>query len=769
MKKRSKSETYFQKYLKKMAPVVKEKNAEEIFNALKNGKNSYMRIDRLETSSYDMTWINAIENCIYDLGEIVNNPRETTKTTANLVPVELAKKINSESVQHLASHTQYIKEIDEKGNVVPNKILSINNEEELHTYENRFIATLIRRLVLFIEKRYEFVKQFAHLHDEEILYFKNKSIVNGEEVEIETKIKVKSESETKAAEKSNSYFDRVEKIREYILYYYGSHFMKIMKTDKDVRNPILMTNILRKNPKYHHCYELYRFIEKYDQLGVSYRVDEDASIFSETEMNELNTLMFTNFVALKNKDKSKQSKRVSKVYKPKILTSIDDEPFIYGDLLKGPIQFVRMDEDYQAYLDSKLKNDLPERPTKLEKEYYKDEYAERKENKADRIAKEKLDKRKKKEAIEFDKKAKAIIAQREKEEQERIRREQELLRQEEERRVEAIRQELIKSAMSDASENEEFSEKTANNPVNDEILEEEVAETPIEEEVPTQVEEPVLDAAPVQEEVAPEEIPQPVEESVEEPKEEVVEQQTEESTNEQQVDVVIPVEEQPVEEEPVPEQAEEEPLTETPLELEPELVSEEPVQEQVEEFVPNEEPASKEVIPEPVPAPVEKEKEEPVEEAKEPSKEEKDLEELRRQLVESAKEDSLSENKVEEPAPEVVEEPHKEETAPQQEADVSFVMDGNEHHNPFEGHHLGGSKGPRFIKVKKKHQVEEEVEDEQPVQREKIPGKFVVKAMGGYYVSEETFSVYKSDAYIFDDFNLANDIKMAYGGKVVKL
>ncbi|MCQ2800884.1 MAG: hypothetical protein MJ216_02905, partial [Bacilli bacterium] len=59
-----------------------------------------------------------------------------------------------------------------------------------------------------------------------------------------------------------------------------------------------------------------------------------------------------------------------------------------------------------------------------------------------------------------------------------------------------------------------------------------------------------------------------------------------------------------------------------------------------------------------------------------------------------------------------------------------------------------------------------------PKQKEqlpKIPGKFIVKLMGGYYVNERKLSIYKEDAKIFDDFNLANAIKKNRGGKVIKL
>ena len=448
----------FNKVEEKMNPVLKTKDGAYILECFKNGKNSYMRSDRLESSSFDMTWINKIEECIPDLGDIVNNPRETTKSVSNIVPVELAKKTNAESVRHLASHTQYIKDVTASGSVIPSKILNIANEQDLHTYENRFIATLIRKLMLFIEKRYEFIQKFAPLHDEEVLYFKSKTTIDGAEVEVETKVRVRSESETEVADISNRYVSRINQIRDYVQHFYKSPFMKVMKTDKNVKAPILMTNILRKNVKYHHCYELYRFIEKYDALGIGYKVDDAVQEFNDDEMTQMAKVMTTNYLALKAKDKKKYLKQTSKVYKPRVLTSLDDEPFVYGNLLKGPIEFIRVDQAYLDYLENINKVEMPERPNKQEKEYFKEDVEEKKKAKREKSELEKAVRRKKKEAAEFEKKAKAIIAQREKEEALERQKQEELHRLEEEKKIEAMRQSLIQDAKKLSEEHKEEKE-----------------------------------------------------------------------------------------------------------------------------------------------------------------------------------------------------------------------------------------------------------------------------------------------------------------------
>lgn len=783
----SKKKKIFDKFLARMKTIKQDKYASNLFAALSQGKNSYMRIDRLESSAFDLTWIKAIEDCIYDLGDIVANPKQVTKTVSNIVPVELAKKIGAESVMHLASHTQYIKDITEEGDVVPNKILSMSNEDDIHTYENRFIATLIRRLVLFIEKRYEFVKQFSPLHDEEILFFKTKAIVDGSEVEIETKVKVRSESDTKMADISNKYISRILQIREYVMYFYGSKFMKDFKTERDVRNPIVLTNILRKNPKYHKCYQLFRFIEKYDRLGVSYKVDEDASIFNEQELEEMNTLMFANYLAVKARDRSKQIKSRNHVYKPKILTSIDDEKFIYGDLLSGPIEFVRVDEQYQRYLDEKInRKSIPSHPTKIEKEYYKEEIEEKVERKEDKIALDKLAKRKKKELIEHEKQVQKIIAQREKEERERIARELEEARLAEERRIEAIRQQLIK----DAQENQEEDKKdypveeTPVEEVNNENFEEEELDNDEElEEAPVeQQEEPVVEEVVEQEEVQE----QPIEETSEEVIEQPVEEQPQEAPIEEAEVVEAPAEEQVVEEQPVEqveevieEQPIEEAVEETPEEtIEEEAPAEEPVveeQSQTESTEEDIEAIRQALIQEALNEEVEQQEipeEQPVEEQpiEEPQEQQ---EEVPVEEVEEVVEETPAESLVEEP--QIEEAPVEEEQAESiEEQEPVEEIENEEAPVQEEKPEIPAENSEKPIKKplsERKKSVKKKIKHVKKPKQEvaKIPGKFIVKTAEGYFVNSKKYSVYKHEAKVFDDFNEANRIKATHGGKVVKL
>lgn len=804
-----------------MRSLTKAGRERDILAALANGKNTYMRMDRLESSSFDSSWIDEIENVIFDLGEIVANPRQNTKTEGNIVPVELARKINADSVQHLASHTQYVKEIDEYGNVIPSKILTMVHEDDIRTYENRFIATFIRRLVLFIEKRYEFVSKFAELHDESVLMFKNKSIVDGAEVEIETKIRINHKSDDEVSLKSNEYVQRIKEMRRYILYFYNSDFMKQLKTDKDVHNPIIQTNIIRKNPLYHHCYEVYRFIEKYEHLGVHYKVDEQYSVFDDKELAEINHTLFANYITLKGKERSAVSKGSTKVYKPKILTSPDDDAFIYGPLYAGPIEFLRTDKPYQDYLDSKVRKDLPIHPTKREKEYYADEYAAKAENKEDLKQKNELIRRKEKEIAAFNKAAAKIDAEREAARLALLEQEKQIIQKEEDDLLTAARNEIIAASLEDQSKAElqrlqdEIASVTvteASHPYSEPVTydeavsqiwpqadnapalrvpkegeSEEPVYIPVEEQ---EVEEALVEEAPVEE---------PVEEEVVEAQPEVEEVTVLEEENEEKEATPVVIEEQPKVVEASHPYTEPVTYEEATLEIWPQIKDapilrvapkeEEraPVKKEAPKAAPKAKKAPEQEQPKPADVPpYEHPYTKPVSYdeaaleiwpnlANAPAlrvapKEEKPVE---KKPVE--KKPAPAKKPVVKPAPkkeEAKQEPKKEpvkKAEPKQEKKAEPVKKEAE-------------KKPAPVKVEKKIPVKRVSKPSQPKEpakkvavkveekpREKIPGRFIVKLNTGYFVTEKKVSQYKEEAYVFDDFNLAKDIKKERGGKIIKL
>ncbi|MCQ2798993.1 MAG: Ig-like domain-containing protein [Bacilli bacterium] len=421
---------------------------------LSGGSVHALRFQRRETGSFDMTWIRALEDAIPAIDEILKNPRITTKIVTDIVPVELAKKTGSESVKHLASHTQYVKDIDEDGNVIPSKILNIGSDDEYITYENRFVATAVRRLVLFVEKRYEYLTKYSSLKDYEILYIKNHATVNGLDVDVQSKVVV-SRPSTKGSsvDEQEDIMRRINLLRRYAKFFYASDFMKRFKNEKNVRSPIMQTNIIRKNPKYHKVYNLFRFMESYAALGVEFTTKENYFGLEETDKQAINNITLANFLAVKCEPTSKDVTTKVEVKNPEVINNIDDDIFTFFPVGSYP-EFIRIDEEYIRWKERNTK-DLVENPAPEEKAYRGNDYLRKTKAERERARRE------------------ALIARRQAARDAYLKEQEELKRQiEEERRRQEIlaREAEEKAALAELEEARDFVRTSAYNEDEDLLL-----------------------------------------------------------------------------------------------------------------------------------------------------------------------------------------------------------------------------------------------------------------------------------------------------------
>ncbi len=563
MAKLSKYQTLQKKMMSQTKPLFDLKDGKQLCEQLSRGYNEYLRFDRFESTSMDATWIKRIEECLPDLNDIVIDPKKTIQTFSEVVEVEKAKKTSAESVQHLASHTQYVKKVDDEGNITPSKILTIFNDDFYAIYENKFIATLIRRLFLFVEKRYEYIVNQATMRNVELLYFKNRTIIDGSEIEIETRVKYSKPTPESTEDKMKDFLKRIDDIRTYLRFFRNSEFMKILQRERDVRNPILQTNIIRKNPKYRKCFQLWQFLNGYMESGIEIKVEEKYSRLDAKELGELNKVLTMNFLALKGGDAPKQESK-TRLYRPRILKTYDDEMWNPNVNYEGPVEFVRVDEKYRAF-NEKLKN-LDPHPTKALQTYLKEDYDENKIKK------------------ELTKENDALLKRKENEYKKYLKEQERLLKKEEEE-LEMI-SDLAEQQIQDEQEAalQPYRDALANKAQTDEYvpldrsqIEEEPEEEPVVEE-PVQEEEPIVEETPVEE---PQEEPskeEPVEEEEpieewdieEKPEVEVLdkEEEPEEQPQPQPEPQPEPVEEAP-KEEPVEEPKEEQPVAEEPVQEEP--------------------------------------------------------------------------------------------------------------------------------------------------------------------------------------------------------
>ncbi|MGN0804858.1 MAG: DUF2357 domain-containing protein [Candidatus Coproplasma sp.] len=248
-----------------------EESFSRFFSALRGGDNSVFHNIVSQSVELDDTWIIMIENGLTPIEQIVHRPRKFIAENSLLLDIEKVRRTNTKTVRHLTTHSQYVQNYDkDTGEIRPKKLLTVEMEEDIAIYENRFVCALINRLTRFVEQRnHELNGQYESFEQTNV---KIQSKFNYGESEFNCNIELKVNeppTDTEKDKRNRELFDRVQNIRRRLSLLQTTEFMKILNKAKPVRPPIQKTNLLNKNVDYNACYKLWLFLSSYDSLGYS--------------------------------------------------------------------------------------------------------------------------------------------------------------------------------------------------------------------------------------------------------------------------------------------------------------------------------------------------------------------------------------------------------------------------------------------------------------------------------------------------------------------
>ena len=244
--------------------------------ALHKSRNTFAVNKKILQKAIDVSWVETIENGLIHVDNVIRNPSRTIKDEEEIVPIALARKTTIESIKHLAQHTDYIQSVDKRtGKITPSKILNVYKEETLETYENRFVNTLVDRLFIFINSRYEKLAQVSK--DEQTYSLGYNTVVNdgfGGKMKINVNMETMSEMDS-YDESGYSVWRRIEKLKNTIDGYKGSELCMTLGNSY-IRPPVMRTNAIMKNVDLKACLALWQYIEGYDKAGYEINVEDTA-------------------------------------------------------------------------------------------------------------------------------------------------------------------------------------------------------------------------------------------------------------------------------------------------------------------------------------------------------------------------------------------------------------------------------------------------------------------------------------------------------------
>lgn len=258
-----------------------------LFNELQQGEKTIYNKTVREIKIFDGNFLDVVIGAYPSLLKICRDPKKTLAYMQEVVAMEKAKKVDSESIRHLASHTQYIRDINEQNEVIPSKILSTYAEDNIGIYENRFIKSLINRVIVFLDTRLKLMDENLESISADEIRYKNNIKLSHRKIDLEMNIKISNEilDET---QKARELFDKTKNALDKYRALKGTGLYQAVAKLKDVVPPIMKTNIILHNPDFKIAYNLWLYIDRTTEVGYNVQSDEKTNDDDDVILNDFN-------------------------------------------------------------------------------------------------------------------------------------------------------------------------------------------------------------------------------------------------------------------------------------------------------------------------------------------------------------------------------------------------------------------------------------------------------------------------------------------------
>ncbi len=235
-------------------------------NKLQSTMSVKLESDRPKVETY---WMVMMEQTLVYIENILNDPKRLIVNEEEVVKIEKIKKVHVESIKHLSKNAGLIEDVKENGDIQPGKLLNVFKEETINTYENRFIYTLIQRMMLILHKEKEKLLKSKDLSAKEFrsIDYSGRSYTGKNRVDIQMILS----STTEGAGKSDDVTAQLTRIkmleRNVIAFTLTNTYQELDRMRVPlVTPPLRKNNVLLKNVNFQYAVRLWDFlIDEFDK------------------------------------------------------------------------------------------------------------------------------------------------------------------------------------------------------------------------------------------------------------------------------------------------------------------------------------------------------------------------------------------------------------------------------------------------------------------------------------------------------------------------
>ncbi len=240
----------------------------DIIDAIEDGQVSLLVVKEPLTGYDDESLLRKIGETIPMIMDICSHPKNSLRTEEAVLDVNLVKRINSNTMKHLSSHSEHWKARTLNG-LIPNRLRAEILEDDINIYENLFFRMTVldieKYIVAQVRALKATIKQNSNVIDWEkyggkLNDYKRRTIFN----QLLPKFDVSDKQFEN--ELMDSLMQEWIKYEQQISTIEASQFFRSIDKKKHISRNIHPTNIIKKDSRYNALYRLWCDIQK-DAMG----------------------------------------------------------------------------------------------------------------------------------------------------------------------------------------------------------------------------------------------------------------------------------------------------------------------------------------------------------------------------------------------------------------------------------------------------------------------------------------------------------------------
>ena len=256
----------------------------ELYEAIRDDKVSLI-IEKTPYSGYDdQSLLKKISETVPMVMDICSHPKQSLRSEETIQDVNLVKRINSRTMDHLASHSEHWKARTLNG-LVPNRLRAEVFEDEINIYENLFFRMAVNDLLKYVHRQAVSIEKKIQQNDNAIDWNAyGETLFDYKRMRFFKQLLPDYDVNEHQTENQTlrSLFNQWEKLEKNFSTVEATQFYRSLDKKKRISRNIQPTNILKNDSRYNALYRLWceiqRQIAQEQQYSVNIKGAEKKSI-----------------------------------------------------------------------------------------------------------------------------------------------------------------------------------------------------------------------------------------------------------------------------------------------------------------------------------------------------------------------------------------------------------------------------------------------------------------------------------------------------------